>query len=444
MTAREALLARNRAIYLPAISKSFAEFAEGGSFKRPLPLSAQDLNFLDPRSRAFHYPYALYSAGQAAKSAGATSAKPTIVSTRSRSQTIVVGDSGGFQVQGGTISFEGAATTRRMMQWMEGNTDYSMVLDFPTGGISSGMMRQHTERLRKSRYGLAARVAANGLSADFNACLLQTQINNKQFLRERTPGATAFLNVLQGRNEAESKAWYDAVKHYPFEGWSFAGAHQMHFSLILRRLIEMRDEGLLQKFDWLHILGVSRLDVGCLFTVLQRSIRQHVNPNFQISFDSASPFKTGGNYQIYTGHTVDGSSWSTHSQNLAEHGSANDNRRLNDLCRELLPSTKPKRSNSHQWGANSRVGTLPVRDLCVGHPDNNLDNDGSFLLMHHNIETLIRAHERAHAVYDGSDPTLIPPKVRAVATMIEMVFASPVPLANIEEWAEHLDMMARA
>jgi len=63
--------------------------------------------------------------------------------------------------------------------------------------------------------------------------------------------------------------------------------------------------------------------------------------------------------------------------------------------------------------------------------------------MHHNIEVLTRAHQRAMAVYDGEDPTLIPYGVRAVATMIEEVFKSESPLADIEEWAEHLDMMAR-
>lgn len=46
-------------------------------------------------------------------------------------------------------------------------------------------------------------------------------------------------------------------------------------------------------------------------------------------------------------------------------------------------------------------------------------------------------------MYDGEDPTLIPYGVRAVATMIEEVFKSESPLADIEEWAEHLDMMAR-
>lgn len=442
MTAKDDLFAQNRAIYLPALSKPFALFAHSGSFKRPLPFTATDLNFLDPHNRLFHYPYALYSAGQAAK-AKALSWPPDIVSARSRDRTIVLGDSGGFQVQSGTIEFEGRETTRRMMRWMEAQTDYSMVLDFPTGGIASGMMHQHTERLQLSRYPLAARMAANGLSADYNACLLQTEINNKQFVRERHPGATQFLNVLQGRNERESKVWYDAVKRYPFEGWAFAGGHQANFSMTLRRLIEMREEGLLQRFDWLHILGISRLDVGCLFTVLQRAVREHVNPRFQISFDSASPFKTAGNYQVYTGHTVDATGWSTHTANLAKHGRSDDGRHLNDLCLDLLPTTSGVRFNSHRWAANTHVGTLRVSDLCVGDQANNLDNDGSLLLMHHNIEVLTRAHQRAVAVYDGEDPTLIPYGVRAVATMIEEVFKSASPLAAIEEWSEHLDMMAR-
>ena len=169
MTAKDDLFAQNRAVYLPALSKPFALFAHSGSFKRPLPFTATDLNFLDPHNGLFHYPYALYSAGQAAK-AKVLRGTPDIVSARSRDRTIVLGDSGGFQVQSGTIKFEGRETTRRMMRWMEAQTDYSMVLDFPTGGIASGMMHKHTERLQRSRYPLAARIAANGLSADYNAC----------------------------------------------------------------------------------------------------------------------------------------------------------------------------------------------------------------------------------------------------------------------------------
>lgn len=242
---------QNCAIYLPAISFEYAKFAHNGAFRRPLPFMAQDLNFLDPNTKLFHYPWALLSAGQAAKSISEND-PPTIVSERDRTRSIVVGDSGGYQVQTGTITYRGPDTVRRMMRWMEANTDFSIVLDFPTGGISSGQIAGHTARLRAEGHGpLIDQGAANNRQAeDFNTALVQTSLNNQQFIVERTSGATQFLNVLQGRTEAESKAWYEHVKHYPFEGWSFAAGHREDFSLLLQRLIDLRDDQLLEDARW--------------------------------------------------------------------------------------------------------------------------------------------------------------------------------------------------
>jgi len=44
---------------------------------------------------------------------------------------------------------------------------------------------------------------------------------------------------------------------------------------------------------------------------------------------------------------------------------------------------------------------------------------------------------------DRNREKLVRYAVRAVATMIEEVFKSTSPLADIAEWAEHLDMLAR-
>ena len=56
------LFSANRAIYLPAITSTFARFAHNCSFARSLPVSSGDLNFLNPSNPLFAYPFALYSA----------------------------------------------------------------------------------------------------------------------------------------------------------------------------------------------------------------------------------------------------------------------------------------------------------------------------------------------------------------------------------------------
>lgn len=134
------------AVYLPALNPNYAEFAATGSFKRLETLEPGDLNFLSPSSRLFYYPYALYSAGQAAKTESAAR-KDNIVLRRDRSATRVIGDSGGFQVATDTIEWEGPETATRLLKWMEGHADYCMALDFPTGGISRGIIAKHSKRL---------------------------------------------------------------------------------------------------------------------------------------------------------------------------------------------------------------------------------------------------------------------------------------------------------
>ena len=201
---------------MPAISANFAKLGHSAHLKHNFSFAEGDLNFLDPASKLFHYPYALYSAGQAARTDGAARQR-NIVSERDRDRTTVIGDSGGFQIQEGTIKFTGDATCERMLRWMEGHSDYSMSLDFPTGGISPGNVEQHTIRLNANGQ-ITEMSAANGLSPDYNTCLTQSLLNLDYFVQNRRPEKTNLLNVIQGRTERESKVWYDAVKSYPLEG----------------------------------------------------------------------------------------------------------------------------------------------------------------------------------------------------------------------------------
>ena len=431
---------QNCAIYLPSINEKYAPFPIKGRFSRDLPFTPKDLDFLTPGGELFHYPWALYSAGRALSERG-----DTMVSLRDRANTVVLGDSGGFQIQQNTIKFQGADTTRALMHWMEANTDWSMVLDFPTGGISTGKMARHTSRLEREGHDLNGMARANGLGRDFNACLRQTLVNNDQFMAERKPGATRFLNVLQGRNDAESSAWFQAVRHYStpghsaFEGWAFAGGHCRNLSLMMRRLIEMRDLGLLRHANWIHILGVSQLDLACLYTVIQRCLRETVNPCIQVSYDSATPFITAGKFHVCSGATFGLDGWSIRFNKLVDDKYIGSQETLFDYLSGLgKPGQLPPDT---QIADRIRLG-----DLCVARGNSgSWAGESVFLAANHNVEAVIDAIRTAHQIFFFTPPEAYgfygKPPVRAVAQrhMIELIFKDERPMSLIDQHEDTLN-----
>jgi hypothetical protein len=467
---------RDYARFTPAISEMYTRFVTNTSPKRPCPVPQQDLDFLDPNSNLFHISSALYSAGQAAKSDGAAG-KICMVTGRNRSNTTVLGDSGGFQIQTGAIKFKGDETRNRMMKWMEANCDWSMILDFPTGGINMGTITPHTLRL-KSEAGaldaqgkpvvdagngslLAALCAENGQSEAYNTCLLQTMINNDWFVANRTPGATNFLNVVQGRNPSESKIWYDKVKHYPFEGWSLAGPHKENFEMTLSRMIEMRDEGLLQDKNWMHFLGVGKLQHGCAYTTIQRCVRESINPNFTISYDVSSPFTLAAYGKLFLGYTLDKNSWSITGEKFdgkdylpggtkAHLPFLDEVRALwNEKIKEEAGKLDVIMHEDH-WASsdiqaqealmnNSRfveteIGKrLRMDQVCVNDDTAEKKFTSTWdvvtyaMMMNHNVQVHMEAVFEGQELYDRNDVDRVPADLLQMKLVIEEVFKSETP-----------------
>lgn len=414
------------AIYTPALSTSFSKLGHSAKLKRGFSFIESDLDFLNPASNLFHYPYALYSAGQAADTESAGKQK-SIVSERNRSCTTILGDSGGFQIQEGTIRFDGETTTERMLRWLEGHADFSMTLDFPTGGIGSGNMTPHAKRLSDQGYDLDAQSKKNGLSVDYNACLQQSLINLDYFAKHRKPGATNLLNVIQGRNEHESKVWYDAVKGYDLEGWAFAGAHQSSFTMLLNRLIDMKEEGFLQRAKWIHVLGVSKLANAYLFTTILRCIRRF-NPDIQLSFDTAGPFRSAANLQFCTGYRIDKYGVGIYAKPITEAGSGADHRTLNELCKAVLKSIAVERDYMSDpvyvapTAAETAIGNqVKVSDLCGGlGKASALDSDSYLILMNHNVQTYVDAFAELNRGFTHNPlQDQVPPRLRMAREIIE-------------------------
>ena len=140
-----------------------------------------------------------------------------------------------------------------------------------------------------------------------------TEYNLHYFIKNRVPGATKFLNVISGSDNSNSKDWYETVKHFStpssveamgytadrtFEGWAFAGTNMQNMKTSLERLIDMRNDNLLADKNWIHFLGIGRLDWACYLTSIERVLRKYDNPNINISFDAASPFVAAGGYAL--------------------------------------------------------------------------------------------------------------------------------------------------
>ena len=363
---------RDFAVFLPSISMIYAKIVSMVEYnmrdKMPagLPNGLKDLNFLDPANNLFYYPAALYSAGHANLDPKESWRQEAIVQQRDRKNTVMLGDSGGFQAATGVLKYpwhhkpkQSAAEHMndkddmrlKILRWLEATADYSMLLDWPTYALV--------------KYGSdpVTGVSLHPSLKSFADCLNGSLENHAFFAKHRVPGATKFLNVLQGRNMEEGDIWWDATKDLPFESWSFSNVQASNFAINLRRLIIMRDENYLQGREWLHYLGNGKISAGCALTTLQRSLRKYVDPNLTVSFDAASAFVMCAKGQGYFGHELS-------SRNMGFKGGAfvddkalkNSPQLLNNWIAENAKNCTPVRS---------KIGDrITVGDICIrGYED---------------------------------------------------------------------------
>ena len=307
------------AYFLPATSGFYSTFIgkqRYGNYVDPAriptsfgPMGVEAMNYLDPNA-AFYYDHCLYSAGHANLDLNKMDESEDMFRNRDRKTSWVLGDSGGFQIGKGVWPADwknpncpkAQKKREQVLTWMDTLMDYGMVLDIPAWVARSPAGR-----------------AATGINSYIEA-VQGTYINNDWFINNRN-GNCKFLNVLQGENHADADDWYDRMKKYcdtkiygdrAFNGWSMGGQNMCDIHLVLKRLVALRFDGLLEKgqHDWMHFLGTSKLEWATLLTDIQRAVRKHHNENFTISFDCASPFLATANGQIYTNtETVDRTKW---------------------------------------------------------------------------------------------------------------------------------------
>ena len=310
-------LQKDYAVYLPAISSFYStyiakqrleKFVSDDRIPAGFDRGIEGMNFLNPEEGYFTYKYGLYSAGHAQLDLNKSLTQESMIQQRDRSNTMILGDSGGYQIGKGVLKFdwlnfegkEANATRQKILEWLEVTADWSMMLDVPTWAC---------DHIHSPKTGLKT----------FEDCLDKTRFNNDYFLKNRI-GATKWLNVLQGSDWDTAEKWYQGVKEYsdptgPYagkeaEGWAFGGANMCKMDITLKRIMILREDGLLKGKNWIHFLGTAQLDWSCYLTSIQRQIRKHINEELTISFDCASPFIATAHGLVYTNAVHTPKRWS--------------------------------------------------------------------------------------------------------------------------------------
>lgn len=441
-------LALDRAVFLPAIGPSYMAYAEWPAFKYPSGnIQPSDLNYLDPAA-PFHYPFTLFSAGQVQHKSATAVPRSDMVMNRSRADTVVLGDSGGYQIASGArnFTFHQQDTVPLILNWLEQIGDWSMGLDFPTGTANSGKIDAHVQRIIDWGIDVPAIAKASGLSRDYWGCLILTKINNNRFLRERRR-QTALLNVLQGRTHDESRHWYETMRDYPFEGWAFAAAHNHCPSMIVARLLDMHRDGLLDRCKWLHVLGTAELEMGCYLTAIQREVRALGYPEFQISYDASTATTLAANGQIITGYSVSKHGWKLQEVKVSELLEQHD---PSVPLWQVFKADADARTNRDERRRGLSM-TRAAMSMTLGDLDpkgaGRLSNDP--IAAYHNVEALISAHVEVQDALWGrtgknSDPLYRSAWMRLKLSGIEQLFRQRASTEQIEQWGyDFLDVKPR-
>jgi len=406
------------AIFLPAISGFYATFIGKQRVNNDyvdvnrMPAAIQDMeqmNWLNDQKSLFPYKWSLYSGGHANLDLSKDDPKEDMVRKRDPN-TLILGDSGGFQIgkglwEGDWKANSGCPKAQKkrglVLNWLDNTANYSMVLDIPTWVFKN----------KEASDACQIKTIQEAVDA--------TKFNNEYFIKHRkgvSNGGTRFLNVLQGSDHTSADEWYEEMKEfcdpnkYPdrhFDGWAMGGQNMCDVHLILKRLVALRHDNLLQEglHDWMHFLGTSKLEWAVLLTTIQRAVRKYVNPKFTISFDCATPFLATANGQVY--HEIslphDGK-WSYRMSPIADD-------------KKYSSDTRPYGTAALQDGLINVFDESPVssriqmKDVCVYAPGdvNKIGKEGktswdSFsyaLLMGHNVWTHIESVQRANREFDA-------------------------------------------
>jgi hypothetical protein len=423
------------AIYTPSIQTHSAiriasndDLREDGHPKR---VQSKDFNFLNPNNRFWHYKWVLATAGHFKDEHNANAV------TTKQNGAFVLGDSGGFQIGKGSLKdMKGWARLRKkpqqiialwrktevkadILKWLDLHCDYAMTIDMP-------LWARRKENERTPFHYLSEQE------------LLDISVENLEYFDTHRGkyGSCKFLNVLQGEDETEEELWYQTVKGFKFEGWSLAGGVGQMGGIyrVLRRMLLLRDDKLLDKgYDWVHILRLSRMRWAPLMTAVQNGVRKSTgNETFRVSFDSSSPYQTGGVAAKYATLNTFGKNlqkeWSLGSKRIPTgYGYAN--------LKKRMPLNRVHKGHLDVPLDSPIAKLLSVNDLNVrGHDrmaPRNLDAFSDEVILNHNVYIYCFGHILANEAVFSKNPTA-PQMMMDAVGVIEELF-------KVEDWNSLLD-----
>jgi hypothetical protein len=394
----------------------------------------EGLNYLNPEQGYFTYKWSLYSAGHANLDSTKFDPSEDMIRNRDRLNSFILADSGGFQIAGSKWPGDWRANStcpqanlkrNLILDWMENYMDYGMGLDIPgwvcrtPGGTAATKISTYEEALEGTKY-------------------------NFEYWIKRRKGNCKFLTVLQGDTHQQADEWYDEVKkysdpkHFPnehFNGWAMGSQNKCDPHLVLRRLVSLIYDGLLEegKQDWIHYLGTSKLEWAMMFTDIQRAIRKYHNPKLSISFDCASPFLATANGQVYWKNVLeDNQKWSYKMMKCIDDKSySTDTRMFRDAV--VNDGFFP------EFIASPIVDRMHINDVCCYGPNDqnkigkigktSWDSFAYALLMGHNVYAHIKAVQDGNKAYDnGIIPMMLVHKLKssrdAFRQLVDTIFSA--------------------
>ena len=129
-------LQKDYAVYLPAISSFYStyvakqrlsDFVPKDRIPKGFDRGIEGMNFLNADQGYFTYKYALYSAGHAQLDLEKSMTQESMIQDRDRPNTMILGDSGGYQIGKGVLKFdwlnfegvEATKTRQKLLEWLD-------------------------------------------------------------------------------------------------------------------------------------------------------------------------------------------------------------------------------------------------------------------------------------------------------------------------------------
>ena len=244
-------------VYFPSLSS--------GAYASPLTKNMEvapgvPYRFWDERvPEKWRYKYFLMTAGHLYK-------KDDIRKTWGLEDSLVFGDSGGFQIATGALKWD-LSLRDRIFEWLEHNSDIAANIDIPPRVTYEGRFQE----------------------------ALDMSLDNFKYFEQKQSGKTKFLNVVQGSNPVEFKHWYDTVKDCEFGGWSIGSSRRLVDFMYILALMIKEKEFLKERNTWVHLLGISKVSDFFVLAQMQRLMNQYTGNRITVSTDSSSP----GQYPIF-------------------------------------------------------------------------------------------------------------------------------------------------